>query len=172
MKKTTILALAALFPNLARAHCPLCTVGAGALAVFAASVGVSTAAVGVFIGAFALALSLWLAKVIKKKYFKSQDFVVATLVFLSTIVPIMPLIREYRPLYLSLFGEYGSVLHNTYAVNIYLLGAAVGAAVLYLSPYASRAISRARGNRTMPFQGVSLTLLLVAVAGVVMQLLF
>lgn len=170
MKKIiTTIALVALFPKLASAHCPLCTVGAGALAVAAASVGVSTATVGVFIGAFALALGLWLARIIKKKYFPHQDAVVAVAVFLSTIIPIMPLIREYRPLYVSLMGEYGSPLHNTYTINLYILGAAVGAVLLFLSPYISKVITEKREGKTLPYQGLSITFILLIVAGVILQ---
>lgn len=170
-KKYILIPTLALVPKLASAHCPLCTAGAGALAILAASLGVSTPTVGVFIGAFALAMALWVAKLIKKKYFPHQDFVVAAVIFLSTIIPIMPLIQEYRPLYVSLFGEYGSIFHNTYTVNLYLLGAVVGAILLYVSPYVSKKITAKRG-KTIAYQGLSITFALLIVVGVIFQLLF
>lgn len=169
MKKILTFSFLLSLPAVARAHCPLCTVGAGALAVLAASLGVSTPTVGVFIGGFALAMSLWIAGLIKKKYFAQQDLVVTLVIFLSTIIPIMPLIREYRPLYISLFGEYGSVFHNTYLINLYLLGATVGAVLLYVSPKISRKITETRG-RAIPYQGLATTFLLLIVAGLIFQL--
>lgn len=170
MKKIILLSLLILFPKFAWAHCPLCTVGAGALAVAAASLGVSTAVVGVFIGAFALALSIWLARMIKRKYFQGQDAVVVLAIFLSTIIPIMPFIREYRPLYLSLAGEYGTMLHNTYVINLYLLGAAVGALLLFAAPYVSQAVTRARGGQILPYQGLGITFVLIVLAAIIFQI--
>lgn len=160
----------ALFPKFALAHCPLCTIGAGALAVAAASVGVSTATVGVFIGAFALALSIWVAKLIKKKYFRYQDALVTLAIFLSTVIPIMPFIREYRPFYIALVQEYGTLLHNTYTINLYLLGVIVGAVLLFVAPYISASVTKLRGGRILPFQGMGITLFLVVLGGVIFQL--
>jgi hypothetical protein len=173
MRKTIAIFIAALLtiPTMARAHCPLCTVGAGALAVLAASLGVSTPTVGVFIGGFALAMALWFAKLIKKKYFSQQDLVVVIVIFLSTIIPLMPLIQEYRSLYVSIFGQYGTLFHNTYTINLYLVGALTGAVLLYLSPFISRKITAVRG-RTIAYQGVSITLVLLVLIGVIFQILF
>lgn len=171
MKKYLPLSLLVLFPKIVGAHCPLCTVGAGALAVLAASLGVSTPTVGVFIGAFALALALWFTKIIRKKYFPHQDFVLTAVIFLSTVIPLMPLIQEYRPLYISLVGEYGSLLHNTYTINLYLVGVIAGAILLYISPLISKKITETRG-RTLPYQGFSITFTLLIVVGIIFQLLF
>lgn len=170
MKDLILLSPLALIPKLASAHCPLCTVGAGALAVAAASLGISIAAVGVFIGAFALALGLWLAKMIKKEYFKYQGPVITALIFFSTIIPIMPLIREYRPLYISLAGEYGTVFHNTYMINLFVSGSVIGAALLFVSPYISKVVTRARGGKTSPYQGLNITFALIILAAAVLQL--
>ncbi|OGG62461.1 hypothetical protein A3C21_01545 [Candidatus Kaiserbacteria bacterium RIFCSPHIGHO2_02_FULL_59_21] len=160
--------LVALAPKTALAHCPLCTVGAGALALFAAYLGVSTVVVGVLVGAFALALALWLAPMVKKEYVPYQKPLIATLVFLSTVLPVMPLIREYGPLYVSLGGEYGTIFHNTYTVNLFVLGAALGAALVALAPVFSRALTRVRGGQ-MPYQGMALTLGLLIAASVIIQ---
>lgn len=52
---------AAALPRATFAHCPLCTIGAGAAAVGAAWLGVSYMVIGVFLGAFGLAIGLWTA---------------------------------------------------------------------------------------------------------------
>ncbi len=172
MKKEllTLLGLFALAPKFVSAHCPLCTAGAGVLAVFAASIGVKTPVVGVFIGAFALALGLWMARLIKKKYMKYQDTLVAVGVYLLTIVPIMPFIIEYRPLYISFFGEYGTLFHNTYLINLYVFGSVLGGILLFLAPYLSRFIARLRNGQILPYQGLGITFILLIVVGVILQL--
>ncbi len=156
-------------PSVVSAHCPLCTAGAGVLAVGASYLGISTAVVGVFIGAFSLALGLWISRVVKKKYVKYQDQILTMVVFLSTVIPIIPFIREYRPLYVSMMGEYGSLFHNTYTINLYLLGVVAGAVALFISPYISRKITEKRGN-FIPFQGLAITLILLLSASIILQI--
>ena len=63
MRLKKLLALA-LFPNLlfiksVYAHCPLCTAGAAVAAGGAAWLGISKAAIGIFIGAFAVSTGWW-----------------------------------------------------------------------------------------------------------------
>lgn len=172
MKRTYLALFAgiALFlPAQALAHCPLCTAGAGALAVLAAYLGVSTFTVGMLIGAFALALSLWLSRMPKKQYFKYQRQVLVLVIFLGTVLPIMPLVRDYAPLYVSLWGSYGNILNRTYAVDLFLAGVPLGMLVLWISPYLSRLLTRLRG-RQMSYQGLGITFLLLIVIGIIAQL--
>jgi len=157
-----------LLPETALAHCPLCTAGAGVLALIAASIGISTIVVGLFIGAFSLALGIWIARSIKKKYIKYQFPIISIVIFLGTILPIMPLIREYRPLYISLFGQYGTLFHNTYTINLYLLGAVLGAALLFISPFLSRYLTKISGKK-MPYQSMIITFGLLIILGVILQ---
>lgn len=145
-------------PNLAQAHCPLCTVGAGAVAAGAAWLGVSAVAVGILIGAFAYALSVWTARLITKRLIPYQNAVVGTVVFLATVIPVVPLIREYAPLYISVAGEYGTLLHNTYAINLFLVGLPIGALLVCGAPIISASLTRQFGRQIVPFQGVSITL--------------
>mgnify|MGYP001562888653 CR=1 FL=1 len=158
-------------PKSTSAHCPLCVAGAGLLAVFAASIGVSTVVVGLFIGAFSLALGIWISRSIKKKYFKFQDSLVLIIISISTVVPIMPLIEEYRPLYISFYGKYGTLLHNTYLINLYLLGAAIGATILFLSPYLSQSLTKVKGKK-LPFQSMIITFSLLIIIGLLLQFTF
>lgn len=158
-----------LWPGTVLAHCPLCTAGAGILAVIAASIGISTIVIGLFIGAFSLALGIWLSRSIRKKYIKHQGIIVTTIIFAGTILPIMPLIREYRPLYISIVGEYGTLLHNTYILNLYLLGAIMGAFLLLISPYLSKNLTKLTGKK-IPFQNMIITFSLLIIFGLVLQL--
>ena len=56
----------------AMAHCPLCTIGAGALGAGAIWLGVSSVVVALFIGAFAMSMGMWFARIIKKQYVPFQ----------------------------------------------------------------------------------------------------
>ncbi|PIQ66938.1 MAG: hypothetical protein CO184_01945 [Candidatus Zambryskibacteria bacterium CG_4_9_14_3_um_filter_40_16] len=171
MRKYFIIPLAFIFPKATLAHCPLCTIGAGALAVVAASMGISSIVVGVFIGAFAMALGMWLSKIPKKEYIPNQYFFLTILIFLGTIIPIMPLIREYHPLYLSLVGEYGTFFHNTYAINLFFFGSVLGALIMFVSPFISRMVSAVRKNRAIPYQGIALTALLLISVSILIELI-
>lgn len=163
-------ALFVFFPKLAAAHCPLCTVGAGVLAVLAASLGVSSMVVGVLIGAFALALSLWIAKMPKKEYVPYQKQLLTLVIFLGTAIPIMPLIVDYAPLYVSLWGTYGNPLHTTYTVNLFLVGVLIGALLLFVAPYESRWLTRLRGGKQFPYQGITITLLSLIIVSALIQI--
>lgn len=165
-----IIAVCMVIPKAALAHCPLCTAGAGALAVLAASLGVSSVIVGILIGAFALALGLWLGRIVKKKYVPYQQYILAAIIFLGTVLPIIPLVLDFGPLYLSLGGEYGSLLHNTYTINLYIAGVILGAAIVLISAPLSRLLTKVRGQQ-LPYQGLSITLGLLIVCSVIVQLL-
>ncbi|MEK7176848.1 MAG: hypothetical protein AAB719_00920 [Patescibacteria group bacterium] len=171
MKKTLLtIPVAILFPKLALAHCPLCTVGAGALAILATSLGISSVVVGVLIGGFAVALSSWLSKLPKKEYLPYQPQIIWLVIFLGTIIPIMPLIRDYGPLYVKILGEYGTLFHNTYTVNLFLAGTLLGSVLMFLAHPISKFITRTR-KQTLPYQGLSIAILLLVVASVVVELL-
>ncbi|HBF66902.1 MAG TPA: hypothetical protein DDW36_00560 [Candidatus Magasanikbacteria bacterium] len=164
-----IFVVLAFIPGVAKAHCPLCTIGAGALAVGAAYIGISTAAVGVFIGAFALALGLWIARLVKKQYIPYQQPILVALIFISTVVPIMPLIREYRSINVYLSGEYGSLLNRTYMFNLFVIGVLIGAGILYVSPFVSAWIKKQRKGRLIPYQGITITFILLASVSFLIQ---
>lgn len=156
-----------LIPQISYAHCPLCTVGAGALAVAAAYLGVSSMVVGVLMGAFALALGIWLAKMPKKKYFPGQFSILTALIFFSTVIPIMPLVKDYAPLYIPFLGEYG----KTYAVNLFLAGLPFGAFALLIAPFLSRKVSDLRGGKSVSYQGIAIVIILLIIISLLIQFL-
>ncbi len=169
MKKTLLVVIGLAFsPQVASAHCPLCTAGAGALAILAASLGVSSIIVGILIGAFSLALGLWLSNMVKKQYLPYQKLLLTAVIFLGTVIPIMPLVQAYGPLYLSLGGEYGTLWHNTYTVNLYLFGVVMGAIIMLIAPLLSRFLTRVRG-RQFPYQGLVITFSLLIIVSLIVQ---
>jgi len=145
-----------------RAHCPLCSAGAGGVAGGASALGVGLEVVGVFIGAFAAATGFWTTKYISTQYVRNQEYLVAGGIYLSIVAPILPMMTEYTPIYLSMTGEYGSLLNRTYMLNDYLVGAILGGAITSVTPRISRTVSKIRGS-TVPFQGLATTFLLLGV---------
>lgn len=151
-----------------QAHCPLCTAGAGGLAAVASALGIGMAVVGVFVGAFAAAMGLWMAKYVDDEYVPHQGWIIAFVIYLSVVVPLVPLANEYTPIYVSIAGGYGTPLNRTYLVDTYLVGAILGGVVACGVPRLSAAISELRGS-TVPFQGLTLTFALLGASAIVLQ---
>ena len=159
----------ALLPQAAFAHCPLCTIGAGLAATLAVWLGVSIIVVGIFIGAFAIALGLWIGRLIKKQYFKYQKISIGLVSFLATVIPLQPFLNSYTSIYISWSGDYGSIFNRTYLIDRFLLGSVIGAAIILVSPYLSRLLTRMRGGRQFPFQGILLTFISLFAISLIIQ---
>lgn len=151
--------------NFVSAHCPLCTIGAGAAAGAAVWLGVSKVVVALFLGAFAMSMGLWFSKIIKKQYIPFQKTLIVSIVFLTTLVPLMPFFKAVGPLYLSFIGDYGL----TYAVNYSLASSLLGAFIVFTSPLVSKQISKFRNGKIISFQGVVITLLSLLIIGGIIQ---
>ena len=151
------------------AHCPLCVVGAAAAAGGATWLGVSKIVIGVFIGGFAVSTALWVSRLIKRKYIPFQTLFIVLFSFLTMIIPLMPMVEEIYPLYISIIGDYGSLLNRTYVINLFFVGSIAGSLVVVFSPAISRRISRLRNNKLIPYQGVILTIALLILASIILQ---
>ncbi len=152
------------------AHCPLCTAGAAVAAGGAAWLGVSKIIIGLFIGAFAVSTGWWFSRLIKKQYIPGQRMLIILLAFVTTIVPLLPLLGEIHPLYISIMGSYGSLLNKTYLLDLFLVGSIVGGAIVSSTPWLSSKITKLRG-KTFPFQGIILTFAILIIMSIFMQLL-
>ena len=155
-----------LLPVTTHAHCPLCTAGAGVVALGAAKLGVGPMSVGIFLGAFAVALGIWIARIIKKQFVPRQTAVLALFSFATTIFPLQAVLADYSSVYLPFWGEYG----KTIVINLFLVGAIIGGVLILFSPYLSRKLALARGGKMFPFQGMVITLVLLVSAAVVIEL--
>ncbi len=149
------------------AHCPLCTVGAGAAAGAAVWLGVSKVVVVLFIGAFAMSMGMWFAKLVKKKYVPFQNTIIIALVFSLTLFPLLPLFSAIGPLYLSFIGEYGS----TFAVDYSLYSGLLGGLMVLVSPAVSRKVTKWRNGKHVPFQIMLLSFVALLVVGTGIQFL-
>ena len=159
-----------LFASTARAHCPLCTAGAAGAAAVASALGIGLEIIGVFVGAFAVAMGLWTTSYVSEKYVPGQTWLLPLALYLSIVVPILPVMSEQFSVYVSLTGEYGSLLNRTYLVNTFLVGAILGGVLTAITPRLSNLISEARGS-TVPFQGLTLTFGLLGMASLTLHTL-
>lgn len=162
-----------LFIPIASAHCPLCTIGAGAAALGALWLGFSSFSIGLFLGAFALAMGLWVGRLIKRKVnlLPHQTMVIGIISFLTTIFPLQPILFDNSAIYISMSGDYGSWLNQTYYIDKYLVGSILGALILLISPHISKAISKARNNKTFPYQGMLITFVSLSIAALTFEFL-
>ena len=154
------------------AHCPLCTVGAGAAALAASWLGVSSFSVGIFIGAFAVAIGLWMGKWLRKKIdFVFIPYLLAVVSFVTTVFPLKPLLFDNASFYLSLYGDYGTWLNRTYFLDKFLAGSVLGALLLLMGPFLSKALSKARKGALWPYQGMAITFGLLFAAALFFEIL-
>ncbi len=147
------------------AHCPLCTVGAGAAAAGAVWLGVSKVVIGLLIGAFAMSMGMWFAKIPKKQHVPFQKTLIITIIFFTTILPLLPIFSAIGPLYISFIGEYG----KTYAINYSLASSFLGGTITFVSPSLNKKIKEKRNGKGIVFQGILLTFSLLAVAALIIQ---
>jgi len=174
MKKFLALPLALFLslslPVKALAHCPLCVGGAGAAAALASFLGVKYGAIGVLLGGFAVALSLFIANRLPEK-FKFQNVIVAWVVYLTTIIPMYPFLKgDYTSWFISASGEYGSWLNMTYLIDLFIVGAIIGSLIVVYSMKLSGFLTRKRDGKQIKFQGLLITFALLFISALLLQL--
>ena len=157
-----------LFPIPSLAHCPLCTAGAGVVAIGAYWIGVNSMTIGVLIGAFAVALGVWVGKLIKKKYIPQQDNAIGVFSWLTTLLPLKMLLSDYTSIYINWGGQYGSLLNSTYPINLFLVGGVIGGMVIFVAPSLSRFVTERQG-KTVPYQGIIITFILLILSSLITQ---
>lgn len=167
-----LLSLTAVFlgmPMPALAHCPLCTLGAGAAAVTARFLGAGTATIGIFLGAFSVALGSWMAAVIKRQFIPFQLEALAVLSFIGTILPLKPLFREDIPVPIFWLGDYGSILNRTYIFDIFLVSAIIGGLMMLFSKTISGWVSSLLKGPRIPYQGLAITFLSLIISATILE---
>ncbi len=148
--------------NFSFAHCPLCTVGAGIGAVIAKQLGMKTSVIGIFIGAFAIALGWWLANILRKKInFKFLTLISVVISYLTIVLPLKLYFYETGSFYLNLFGDYGSLFNRTYVYDRFLFSSILGGLIIIISPFVSKQIIKIRNGKIFPYQGLIITFVLL-----------
>lgn len=174
MKKLLSLPFAILvvigLPERVAAHCPLCVGGAGAAAALASLFGVKFGAIGVFMGAFAVALAMFIANRLPEK-FRFQNIIVGGLIYLTTLIPMYPFLKgDYTSWFISASGEYGSLLNRTYLIDLFIIGSIIGSLIVFYAMKLSALITRKRDGKQIKFQGMILTFSLLIISALIIQL--
>ena len=161
--------------RLVSAHCPLCTIGAAAVAGGAVWLGISKIVVALFIGAFSMSMGIWIGNRIniwlKKDYIPHQRQLLVLVIFLLTLIPIIPFFSITSGYYLSLFGEYGTLFNRTYTYNSSLISSIFGSIIVLSAPKLSSKLSKMRNGKIFPFQGTLITLITLLIIGTLLQLI-
>ncbi len=153
----------------ARAHCPLCTAAIAGAAGGAALLGVGNAVIGLFVGAFAVSTGWWAARAIDRKFIPFQEHALVAASFLLTVLPIAALLPSVQAVNVFWFGDYGSLFNATYVLDRFLAAALLGGLIVAVAPALSAKLAEMRGGRRVQYQGVLLTLSLLALAGFALQ---
>ncbi len=159
--------------NFALAHCPLCTAGAGIGAIIAKNLGMKSSVIGVFLGAFSVALGWWLANILRKnekiKNFKFLLPISILISFFSIILPLKLYFYEIGSFYFNLFGDYGTLFNRTYAYDKFLFASIIGGLIILISPKLSLYLTKIR-KKNFPFQGLIINFVLLSLISVIFQL--
>jgi len=161
-----------LFSTTAEAHCPLCTAAVGAGAAAAKYYGVDESIIGLFIGAFGISIGLWIARSIKKEYFKYQSVAIILLSFILTVVPLLALSKDVIYVPVFLFGSVGTMLNKVYWINKMLLGSIIGGGASIFAFGIHEHIKKKNGRVLFPYQGIAFTAAVLAVAAAALYLIF
>lgn len=155
-------------PKLASAHCPLCVGAVGGAVAAASFFGFNPAAVGVLVGAFAIVSGQWIARQVKTQFIPLQTEAVTLASFLLTVVPSMAFSPRELFLPVLLFGSSGTVFNQVYWINLLLLGAVLGAAMVFIADWLHQRL-KSKFGLLFPFQGIATIVMLLGLASAAIQ---
>ncbi len=174
IKKLLVLPITLAFTPSTYAHCPLCTAAVGVAAVSAKYYGVNDSIIGLFSGAFAISVGLWIGlKIIKKTYIRFQLPIIIILSYALTILPVIYSLANtsvYVPV--LWFGSAGSLFNKVYFVDKMLLGSIIGSIVTLIGYWLHIGIKRVRGSVLFPFQGIAITVGLLLTTALIQYFIF
>lgn len=153
-----------LFPKIAYAVCPVCTVAVGAGLGLSRWLGIDDAVSGVWLGALVLSSSLWLSNWLQKRYqlrsrFKYLDFAAVAAMYLFTIGP------------LAWTGVIGHPANTLLGIDKLVFGSAVGSLVFLASVFADKKVREIYGKQLFNYQRVVFPVGLLAIISTVFYFL-
>ncbi len=151
------------YPFTVFAHCPLCVGGVIILTFLGYEIGVKRIVLGFLTGALAVAFAEWINRLIKRKLFKGQGFLIITLTFILTYLPVKSYIFNYYSLYLTNLG-----INTPILIDKSLIAGLLGGILVYVAPFISRWITQKRG-KTILFQRIIVTLILLIIFALILQ---
>lgn len=151
-----------LFVRSAQAVCPVCVVVVGAGIGIAEEFGVSDTIIGIWVGAFIIAMAWWTVNwLIKKNWcFKGCGSITFLSYYLLTLVP----------LYYA--GYIGKELNKLWGIDKLLLGVLVGSILFFLGERYHFYLKEKNGNKVyFPFQRVVVPVVALIIATTVFYFL-
>lgn len=149
---------------LVSAHCPLCTIAAGAGVGIARAYGLSDSIVGLFLGAFAASSALWMNKMLKKKvnlpyqellFMIASFLLIAIPLYLSGIIINSEIVKSNSDY--SMFGL------GFFGIDKLMGGIIIGTLAIWLVFRFSDYIKKKNGKVLWPYQGLSLMILVLLI---------
>jgi hypothetical protein len=135
MERTFLLILL-LVPFITFAHCPLCVGGVLVLTFLGYEIGVKRIVLEFLTGALTVAFSEWINRLIKRKLFEGQDFLIISPTFILTYLPVKNYIFNYYSLCFPNLG-----INTPILIDKSLLSGIFGGFLVYIAPFISRWIS-------------------------------
>ncbi len=145
------------------AHCPLCAAATAGGVAATRLLGVDDSVSGTFVGGFVASTALWLDIWLKKKRNGRE-----LLPYQSTIFVVASLALTFLTFYLAKLLGSPDPAYHMFGVDKLLVGTAAGTAVTVGAFALHKWIRKVRGGKSlMPFQGIVLTLLCLAITGAI-----
>jgi len=165
-KKITLLSLLLLslklvFPKIALAMCPVCTIAVGAGLGLSRFLGIDDTISGLWIGGLIISSSFWLADYLKKKKldFKYEKEIITFLSFTLVIIP------------LWLSEIIGHPLNKIFGIDKLVFGTFVGAVVFYEATLLDKFTRKIFGKQLFNFQKIVFPIFSLALISVIFYLL-
>jgi hypothetical protein len=150
-------------PFITFAHCPLCVGGVLILTFLGYEIGIKRIVWGFLSGALAVAFGEWLNRLIKRKLFKGQDFLIISPTFISTYLQVKNYIFNYYSLYFPNLG-----INTPILIDKSLFSGIFGGFLVYIAPFISKFITQKRG-KTILSQRIIVILILLIIFGLILQ---
>ncbi len=139
-----------LFPTVAYAVCPVCTVAVGAGLGLSRWLGIDDAISSIWIGGLILSMSFWMIDWLKRRKFKAiQQFNTSTI---SVFVIIAMYTLTLIPLWLS--KVIGNPLNTIIGIDKVIFGTIVGSIMFLVGMWADKKVRKIKGRQLFQYQKV------------------
>jgi hypothetical protein len=150
-----------LFPPLAKAVCPVCTIAVGAGLGISRALGIDDAVTSVWIGGLILSMSFWFIDWLKRKYPHSQisnnQLLIIIFMYLLTLIPLY-------------FGKYiGRPYNSIFGIDKILFGTFWGSLTFTFGKWVDGKIRLIKGKQLFVYQRVIFPVLSLIITSVILH---
>lgn len=151
-----------LFPNAARAVCPVCTVAVVAGLGVSRALGIDDIVTSIWIGGLILSMSFWLIDWVKKRWPKWKfgagiywKWIVVIGMYLLVLIP------------LKLNHAIGILLNRLWGIDKIVLGVIIGSIVFFTGMWADKKIRKIKGKQLFIYQKVVFPVLSLVITSLI-----